>query len=210
MALLIYDNGSLVREPSKAKFSRHVEALTQTRPGRGVELSSQYGSREEQPATPVTAQPRNGQPTWKYLQQAKTKADTLDDRRRLTVAHVMSSPVITCHSYDTASTAWQKMSAEEIEHLVVVDSEQNPLGIITASDILRHGSDSTTFVDNLISGPLLAVTPETLVREVALVFMEHKVNSVPVMDEQHQAVGIVCRSDLLRLLVSGPNMEFKV
>lgn len=99
------------------------------------------------------------------------------------------------------------MQKAEIDHLVVVNSQGHPMGIITGGDLLRYGQNSTSFVENLLNNSLIAVSPETLVREIALIFMEHKVSSVPVVNANHQVVGIVCRSDLLRLLVSGPNLE---
>lgn len=210
MALLIYDNGNLVKNPSDATF-----------PLRGVNAT--YSSRAPQSSTqrqPLPAETKATSPSHesstssrstvvssRLYEETGRKSDSLQDRRRLTALHVMSSPVVTIGVFDTVQSAWELMQKTEIDHLVVVNGQGHPVGIITGGDLLRFGQNSTSFVENLLNNSLIAVSPETLVREIALIFMEHKVSSVPVVNANHQVVGIVCRSDLLRLLVSGPNLE---
>jgi CBS domain-containing protein len=214
MALLIYDNGNLVRSPSDAKFARNE--VTPTGSSQGSSASANRNTQESaSQLSTMTYSPRPQSNTVstrssafssRMYEENSRKTDTLQDRRKLSAVHVMTSPVITISQFDTVKNALQIMHHENIDHLVVVNSNGHPLGVITDGQLLRHGAESNSFVENLLERSLIAVSPDTLVRDIALVFMEEKVSCVPVINQAHQVAGIICRSDLLRLLVSGPNM----
>ena len=214
MALLIYDNGNLVRSPSDAKFANNE--VTPTGQSQGSSTAAQRGAQDSQAqstAMPYIPRPQGNTtaartPAFssRMYEENSRKTDTLQDRRKLSAIHVMTSPVITVSQFDTVKNALQIMHHENIDHLVVVNSNGHPLGVVTDGQLLRHGAESTSFVENLLTRSLIAVSPDTLVRDIALIFMEEKVSCVPVVNQGHQVAGIICRSDLLRLLVSGPNM----
>jgi CBS domain-containing protein len=214
MALLIYDNGNLVRSPSDAKFT--TSEVAPTGQSQGSPTSAQRNEQETpaqttlpyipRPQSSSTSAARSSAFSSRMYEENSRKTDTLQDRRKLSAIHVMSSPVITISQFDTVKNALQIMHQEAIDHLVVVNSSGHPLGVVTDGQLLRHGAESTSFVENLLTRSLIAVTPDTLVRDIALIFMEEKVSCVPVINQTHQVSGIICRSDLLRLLVSGPNM----
>ena len=217
MALLIYDNGNLVKNPSSAQFPRHGVAATfatslaqYSTAQQNSDVKRTLPNLQSSTSTTPSSTTRSTGFSSRLYEETGRKSDSLQDRRKLLALHVMSSPVITAAPFDTIAAAWEKMTNERIDHLVIVNSTNNPLGIITGGDILRRGATSSSFVENLLSDSLIAVSEDTLVREIALIFMEHKVSCVPVVNKEHSVVGIVCRSDLLRLLVSGPNLEQRV
>jgi predicted transcriptional regulator len=216
MALLIYDNGNLVKNPSSAQFlQRGVEATLKNRAPKQFLQNNTIGNAQvttqaNPTSTPLTSGTRSTLVASRLYEETGRKSDTLQDRRRLIAIHVMSAPVITVGPFDTIKFSWELMQKENINHLIIVNSTGHPLGSITGENLLRSGAESSGFVGNLLDSALIAVSPETLVREIALIFMEQKVSCVPVVDQEHSVVGIVCRSDLLRLLVSGPNLEQRV
>lgn len=214
MTLLIYDNGNLVKNLSDAQFPQRGVTPAQGSPiARDVTQQNMTASSSITSSSayqPSVAQTRSTVTSSRLYEETGRKSDSLQDRRRLMALHVMSSPPITVGQFETVKKAWETLQSEEIDHLIVVNSRGFPLGIVTGGDLLRYGSHSESFIENLLHPPLVAVSPETLVREIALIFMEQKVSSVPVVNKAHQVVGIVCRSDLLRLLVSGPNLEQRV
>lgn len=52
----------------------------------------------------------------------------------------------------------------------------------------------------LMSRPVRTVHPDATVQDVATLMYEHHVNPVPVVDEHGDLVGIVSRSDIIRLM----------
>lgn len=213
MALLIYDNGNLVKNPSEIRIpERSVMPIENPAHSAGAGLNTGVKS-EDTPIptrrTVLAANRRMPLGSSRLYEETGKKSDSLQDRRRLSAIHVMSSPVVTANQYDTIADSWLKMQQEEIDHLIVINSQGHPLGAVTGGELLKYGQDSNSFIENLLDRALIAVSTDTLVREIALIFMEQKVSCVPVVNQDHQVIGIVCRSDLLSLLVSGPNLEQK-
>lgn len=213
MALLIYDNGNLVKNPSEIRIpERSVMPIENPAHSAGAGLNTGVNS-EDTPIptrrTVLAANRRMPLGSSRLYEETGKKSDSLQDRRRLSAIHVMSSPVVTANQYDTIADSWLKMQQEEIDHLIVINSQGHPLGAVTGGELLKYGQDSNSFIENLLDRALIAVSTDTLVREIALIFMEQKVSCVPVVNQDHQVIGIVCRSDLLSLLVSGPNLEQK-
>jgi CBS domain-containing protein len=56
---------------------------------------------------------------------------------RVRVRHLMSRPAVTVHLATTVTRAARLMLDEHIHRVVVVDEEGAPIGVLTASDLLR-------------------------------------------------------------------------
>jgi len=123
--------------------------------------------------------------------------------KRLLADKIMSSPVQTISQTDTAKNAWHRMSVYEISHLVVTNDDQQPIGVISETDLLRSGTDSPVSISAVFSDRLVAAAPETDVAEIAATFVDYEINSMPIIDSAGSLVGIICRTDLLRLLITG-------
>jgi CBS domain-containing protein len=120
------------------------------------------------------------------------------------------------------------MCENGISGLPVVDEEGNLVGIITEADIVSHEIQVDTpafipFLDaiirmpwdtseddlrrvlattagELMTAPVYSVTVDATVRDVATLMFERKVNPVPVLDRERRVIGIVSRSDIVRLV----------
>ncbi|MCJ8338013.1 MAG: CBS domain-containing protein [Pseudomonadales bacterium] len=214
MALLIFNNGTLTPGVSRRQ---------QTNPGvvnhslkqldLSLPLANDYQPQYQSQGRQQTAGPQKkaatlaapGQ-TLSYINTSKT-ANTLENRRRLSAAHVMSSPVITAVAHDLVSHAQQLMQENDISHIVIIDSENHPLGMISANELLKIESPQSSFIQSMLGAKVLAVSEDTLVRDVAITMMKYKVSAFSVVNARHQVTGIISRSDLLSLLVRGPNQR---
>jgi len=154
---------------------------------------------------PAVAYPKQ---TLSYINTGKV-ADSLENRRRLLASHVMSSPVITAMPHQLVIKAKQLMQENDISHIVIINNEQQPLGLLTLKQLLAVDSPETSFIQSIVDFNLLAVSEDTLVRDIALIFMKHRASALSVVNQSHQVTGIITRSDLLSLLVSSPNQKFK-
>jgi acetoin utilization protein AcuB len=127
----------------------------------------------------------------------------------------MSSPVITVGPDCPAVLAFQRMLERQIRRLAVVDEEDEIMGMVTDRDLrsvafasligrdlgaLRPAADDF-LVGDLMSREVISVTPETDVREAALLMHNHKIGGLPVMVGR-KAVGIITVHDLMEILVA--------
>jgi CBS domain-containing protein len=76
---------------------------------------------------------------------------------------VMRSPVYTIHKDETVDKAAKLMAEHEVGSLVVLNSEGNPIGIITERDLVRRvlvGNllPSMVRVGQVMSNPLVTVS----------------------------------------------------
>lgn len=210
MALYVYDQGYRIQTPKESLFrEKGVDSLKQSRHShRSADMEDRLHADGEKFVIPGPQKgPENNDNASRAYASNTADSHTEPDSPQLTVSRIMVSPVHSVTPSTPISSTWKRMDSLEINHLVVMEEDQRPLGLIHKTDLIAAGTDSISPVRSLCTKKLTAATPETMVQDVAMNFIENDINAVPVVDDQDQVVGIVCRTDLLRLLVSGPHLE---
>ncbi|MEM5528523.1 CBS domain-containing protein [Gammaproteobacteria bacterium AS21] len=128
--------------------------------------------------------------------------DTLQNRRLLTAAVIMSKPVISVMSHELVIKAKLLMQKHQLTKLVVINKNKSPVGVLGLKEIQKSEFPETSFIQNILEPIALAISEKTLVREIALHFIKNKTSVFCVVNDENQVTGIVSRSDLLKLLVS--------
>jgi len=54
---------------------------------------------------------------------------------------------------------------------------------------------------------VVAAEPVTDIRRIATVMMEHGVDGVPIVNDSHELVGFISRTDILRSVVTDPPLS---
>ena len=90
---------------------------------------------------------------------------------------------------------------------MVVEEETHPIGILSERDVVIAGTDSFHQVETIYQDQFFAAEESTLIRQIAVTIIENNINAVPIIDDEDKVIGIICRTDLLRLLISGSNLE---
>ena len=129
------------------------------------------------------------------------------------VREIMTSPVETVAPNVHMAEISQLFLAKRFRHLPVVSPTHSLVGIISDRDVLRFNAKAVTDrrdpsvvpVSSIMTTQIVTASPEALVRDVACVFFEERIGSMPVLSDDAVLVGIVTRSDILRaLLRHGP------
>lgn len=133
--------------------------------------------------------------------------------RKTPVTKVMSENVITVYRSQPLSEVWDTLSRNGIHHVPVVEGS-TPVGMISASDILKlaydfDGTDDRMLrtmldhqfnVDDAMSTDLLTTTADATVHHVADLMSDGTRHSVLVLDAVGELAGIVTSTDLIRFL----------
>lgn len=213
MALYIYDHGYRVKTPVDSEFPQRGVTPLSDMERQGSSTDEQKSNSQFPDALKILTSDRErpkqntARKAMAYTKTAATSTGSVKERRQLAVSHIMKSAVQTIRKEATVVAAWQRIMQNEIHYLIVVDPEQKPIGVLSDRDILIYGRTSTDSISSIYSKKIVAATPDTLVRNVAQTFVEYSITCMPVVDDNDRVIGIVTRSDLLQLLVSGPNLE---
>ena len=134
-----------------------------------------------------------------------------------TVADIMTRKVIYLREEDNLSHIQQGMERFNLRHFPVLDGDRI-VGLITHRDILRIAVEQRLthvpgtpgakepkageiFVASVMTRDPITVRPETPIAEAARTLIKARFGCLPVVDENHNVVGIVTEHDFLQLLV---------
>ena len=120
----------------------------------------------------------------------------------VTVNDLMTKRTLTIGLENTISEAAQLMSQKEVGDLIVVDHEM-PVGIVTERDFVRRivakGRPYDTKVSDVMTKPLITISPNASLKEAARKMVKHRIRRLPVL-KSHKLVGILVVSDFARHL----------
>lgn len=134
-----------------------------------------------------------------------TDAVNLATMRAMSVSTLMSSPPATIEADAPASQAATRMQLEHLHRLVVMEEDQ-PVGVISVSDLvasLAHTSTERRTVAEVMSRGIVVCLTDTPLTAVARAMTERRSRSVVVVEAQGQPVGIVTGFDLLAFFEAG-------
>lgn len=120
------------------------------------------------------------------------------------VADVMTSPVHTVLAETDFRDAYRDATRLGIRHLVVVDTQQRPVGVVAESDFRRHmGMDFFSHMNDVsaLMEQDFPVLPPVAKLEQALALMEQRRASCVLVVESGLPVGIVTERDVVRLFL---------
>lgn len=147
------------------------------------------------------------------------------------VKDIMNKAVITVAPGTPIRDIAMTLADNHLTGLPVVDNGK-VVGIVTEADLVTREAnihmptfiqilDGTLFLgnaqamneemekiaaktaQNVMSHPVITVSEDADIHELATTMLEEHANPVPVLDEKDQLVGVVSRSDLVKLIAEG-------
>lgn len=102
---------------------------------------------------------------------------------------------------ETVLAATQQMNEHGIGALLVVDRDENLIGIFTERDVLRRVIaaelvPATVQVGEVMTCDVACCTPETSIDEASSIFRQHRIRHMPVVNEDGEVQGIISIGDL--------------
>jgi len=117
------------------------------------------------------------------------------------VEDIMTKDVVTVKTGTTIREAARIMRDHDIGALIVVTNGK-PVGIITERDLVRRvvAEDLTlqTKVEEVMSKPVLTVSPELPVTSALDIMMDHGIRRLAVTDSSGNLVGIISIRDFVK------------
>ena len=138
---------------------------------------------------------------------------------RLVASQIMTQNPKTLSPRNTLNQAWKVIDKYHFRHVPIVSKKTGRLvGIISdrllTHEMLDHGERVThkrdrRHIKDIMIRNVLTASPNTSISEIARIFVEERIGSMPVLNEQGKIVGILTRSDILRTLVTVLPPQFR-
>jgi predicted transcriptional regulator len=135
----------------------------------------------------------------KMYQQPVTNSEV----RSLTVSEIMSRPVVTAKEKTSIREIAGKMKRHNIDAVVIVNKQNEPIGIITEGDIVRRLVSSKRnlwFVKakHVMSRPVLTIARTIRLEDAAKRMAEKKVKKLCVVDDNNKVDGMLTTEDITK------------
>jgi CBS domain-containing protein len=129
-------------------------------------------------------------------------ADAMQSGTR--VVDIMTRPVLTVEMGESLWDAWQLMFVSGLRHLVVLDDDGHPVGVLSDRAVLADTPPTAEHLGTMLVRDVQARVPRTSIgpdksaREAAQAMSDLSVEALPVTESGGHLVGIVTESDVVR------------
>lgn len=134
------------------------------------------------------------------------------------VGELMTQRLETIGSLSSAQEASKKMRDNNVSSLVVIDDSNNkPIGIVTERDLVRKvcvndtsGSNSgSLLIKNIMSSPLVTIDARMPVEAAADVMIQNKIRHLLIVENNdiNRPIGIVTPTDLVAYIKENLNLN---
>lgn len=137
----------------------------------------------------------------------------------MNVNDIMNEEVILIHENEQVSHARNLMLKHGMSRVIVVDRDENPVGIVTEKDLIRklRGNGpawkrrpiDTIAIRRVMSNGLTTIDATSDAKEAVETMLRNKISSIPVVDNEGLA-GIITKTDLMKFYVSKYANRWKV
>jgi signal-transduction protein with cAMP-binding, CBS, and nucleotidyltransferase domain len=128
-----------------------------------------------------------------------------------TVGQLMTKKLETINPSNTAQEAAKKMRDKEVSSLVVTNSDDKPIGIVTERDLVRQVctkdvSSNSIIVHHIMSSPIATIDANSSVEVAADIMIQNKVRHLLVRNE-NKVLGIITPSNFTGYLKEKLNLD---
>lgn len=110
---------------------------------------------------------------------------------------MISSPTI-MHQNATAKDALDMMERMSIGGIPIVDEQNKLIGIVTNRD-LRFEKQLDKPISQIMTKQVITTHPGTSFEEAAQILQQHRIEKLPVVDEQNHLLGLITYRDIIKL-----------
>ena len=120
------------------------------------------------------------------------------------VEDVMFRDVQTIEEGTTISVTARRMINTGVNHLPVLSSGGQLVGIVTSWDIAKAVASNFLWLDEIMSRDVVTTTPDESIEMAARKMEEHSISALPVIDGNQNVIGLIT-SDAISILVGRGN-----
>ncbi len=199
MALIVVEMGRRVITPQNNK-RRDAMKTQATKSSAAIDQYHQFSSDAAiSPADSISANQRDDP----YNLMKQRQAQKNPSRVSL-LAEIMSDQIITLTADASVNDAWQLFQHHGFHHIPIVDENNLVLAMLSERDILQGpGGQKNINNENIMqfaSKRVFCFSPDTDIRQATRILYEYDLGALPIIDDNHQILGIVSRTDIIKVV----------
>lgn len=120
------------------------------------------------------------------------------------LAEIMSVQVISLSPKATVADAWQLFQYHGFHHIPIVNDENTVMAMLSDRDILQGpGNQKNINLENIMlfaSRQVFCFSPNTDIRQATRALYEYDLGALPIISNEHELLGIVSRTDIIKVV----------
>ncbi|MBW1748070.1 MAG: CBS domain-containing protein [Deltaproteobacteria bacterium] len=130
------------------------------------------------------------------------------------VGRIMNTYLMTIPPDTSLQKAKEIIDEKRINHLLVVDKNEDLIGIVSDRDVKQSSASPATAlsvhelnylltqltVEPIMAKKIITISPGTTIERAALIMQENRINALPVIEDE-KLVGIITSTDVMRVLL---------
>jgi acetoin utilization protein AcuB len=214
LALIVVEMGRRVVTPQK-NDSRDSIRVQATKNSSGMDQYDHFSEHHSTPQNNSAAQ----QAAHKKVQQGtehkeSQRTDPYSIQKRLQtekepskvflLADIMSKHVISLSSEATVTDAWKLFQRHNFHHIPITDEKNTVLAMLSDRDILQGPGSKDNINQKKVmlfaTQRVFCFSPDSDIRQATRTLHEYDLGALPIISEQHELLGIVTRTDIIRIV----------
>lgn len=118
------------------------------------------------------------------------------------LADIMSKNVISLSPSATVADAWQLFQRYRFQSIPITDDNNTVLAMLTERDILQGPDMQKNITQQSImefaTQQVYCFSPDTDIRQATRILYEYDLSALPIISDQHELLGIVTRTDIIK------------
>lgn len=199
MALIVVEMGRRVVTPQNTKRRGTIKTQA-TKSSVAIDQYHQFSSDTATPPAPGITSAQEDDP---YRLMKQRQAQQNPSRVSL-LAEIMSDQIITLTADANVNDAWQLFQQHGFHHIPIVDKSNTVLAMLSERDILQGpGIQKNINIENIMqfaNKRVFCFSADTDIRQATRILYEYDLGALPIVSEDHQILGIVSRTDIIKVV----------
>jgi CBS domain-containing protein len=127
------------------------------------------------------------------------------------LADIMSTKVISLSVQATVADAWQLFQRHGFQHIPITDENNTVLAMLAERDILQGPSTQENInlknIMQFATKQVFCFSPDTDIRQATRTLYEYDLGALPIISDEHELLGIVTRTDIIKTVSHYGSLE---
>ncbi len=206
MALIVVDMGRRIITPQKTDPRGSIKVQS-TKNSSAIDQYHDFSQDEPQTQQSHADNPLCPDP---YSAQKHRQAEK-EPSQVFLVSDIMSTDVISLYPNATVADAWELFQRHGFQHIPITDENNTVLAMLSERDILQGPAAQENInqknIMEFATQQVFCFSPDTDIRQATRTLYEYDLGALPIISDEHELLGIVTRTDIIKTVSHYGSLE---